>query len=128
MKNWHTVTKEELFNEVAPGVIFSNTDLIDKLNWAEYLPHIRDMIGFGMNLNRELTAEHVEDVLDDIFMQEFHLMYDRWPEPDEIAENRKQEYTQRTKEALIQLTMSHTSETWPEFEKQMIEHLGLETE
>lgn len=128
MKNWHTVTKEELFNEVAPGVMFSNNDLIEKLNWAEYLPHIRDMIEFGMNEDREMTEEHVKDVLEDIFMQEFHLMNNRWPEPDEIADHIKQPYSQKTKDALVQLTMSHTSETWPEFEKQMIDNLGLESE
>ena len=88
MKNWHTMTKEELFNEVVPGVMFSK----------------------------------------DIFMQEFHLMNDRWPEPDEIADHIKQPYSQKTKDALVQLTMSHTSETWSEFEKQMIDNLGLEVE
>lgn len=126
MKTWYTVTKDELVKEIVPGVTTSNEVLMNQLNWYEYLRHIKDMIAFGMNIDYELSDEHIEDVLEDIFRQVYHIMKERWPEPEEIADYMKKDSVQGIKASLVNLAMSHTEESWDIFEKDVREKLKLE--
>ena len=128
MKCWANATKEDILQEMAPGVTMTNTDMINKLNWTEYLPHIRDMIDMGMSVDRELVDEHVTDLIESIFMSMGRLIYDRPVDPKEVTEYMETEHAQKTREALIQLTMSHTAETWPDMEADIRRKVGMEGE
>lgn len=128
MKTWDDVTREELVQELCPGVITTNTDLINQLNWIEYLRHIRDMIDMGMTDDPFITREHVQDVVVDIFMTLTRLVEERGAEPEEIREYILTPYAQKTINSLTEIALHHTSETWPEFEKQMREELNIPEE
>lgn len=128
MKTWDDVTKEDILYEVSPGVFASNEKLIEQLNWFEYLRHIRDMIDMGMYLDRELVDEHIEDVLESIFMTATRLLEDRPAEPDEVSNYMTTEYAIKTREALVNLTISHTPETWPAMEADIRKRVLLEDE
>lgn len=128
MKTWSSATIEDVVKEVSPGIFESNDEMINKLNWIEYLPHIRDMIDMGMYLDWGLVDEHVEDVLESIFMTTVRIMEGRPADPNEVAEYMSTEYAKKTREALVQLTMSNTPETWPETEADIRKRVGLESE
>ncbi len=129
MKTWDTVTKEEVIKKLDSGKeIVVNTEMINKLNWTDYIRHIRDMIETGMYLDRELVDEHIADVLVDIFMTTTRLVENRPAEPSEISEYMNTEYVRRTRYDLVNLTMSQTPESWPEMEAHIRKQVGLEDE
>lgn len=126
MKTWHNVTKDELVQELCPGVTMTNGELINKLNWAEYLSIIKSIIELGMNDDEDVVDGYVEGVLRDLYDLIIHVMEDRYPDKEESDAYIASPSTQDTKKALIKIAMEHTTKTWPDFEKSIKEKLKIE--
>lgn len=126
MRTWDTVTKEELMQEIIPGGTEMNLKIQNQLNWAEYLRHMRDMLQMGLLSDPFIAREHLEDVVTDIYMNIFHIIEDRYPEPDEIDTYIRGEYAQKTINNLLEVALGLTEENWPEFKEKMCKEVGLD--
>lgn len=126
MKTWDDVTKEEIFQEIAPGVSATNDYLVNQLNWTEYLRHMRDMLFMGMIDDPMITREHLQDVVADIFMNMTNAIEGRFPEPDEISNYIRSPYAQETINKLTSLALNLTEENWPEFRDSICKEVELD--
>lgn len=128
MKTWDDVTKDELIQEIAPGVYSTNAELQNQLNWTEYLRHMRDMLEMGMLKDPMITREHIQDVLVDIFMTTVRLIENRGAEPEEIQKYIRSSHAQKTIDALTETALKLTNENWPEFRNGVCGEVGLDPE
>lgn len=128
MKTWDDVTKDELIQEIAPGVYSTNAELQSQLNWTEYLRHMRDMLEMGMLKDPMITREHIQDVLVDIFMTTVRLIENRGAEPEEIQKYIRSSHAQKTIDALTETALKLTNENWPEFRNGVCGEVGLDPE
>lgn len=126
MKTWHNVTKDELVQELCPGVTMTNGELINRLNWAEYLNIIKSIIELGINDNEDVVDGYIEGVLRDLYDLIIRIMEDRYPDKEESDAYISSSSTQDTKRSLIKIAMAHTSKSWPDFEKEIKQKLNIE--
>lgn len=125
MKTWDNVTRDELVQELTEGVYATNVELQNKLNWTEYLRHMRDMLSMGMIEDPMITREHIQDVLIDIYMTMVRLVDKRGAEPEEIRKYISLPNTQETINALTEIALNLTDENWSEFRDKMCSEVGL---
>ena len=115
-KIWDSFIKREEL-ESAPGVI--DTARVQALSLNTYLVHIRDMIEMGMTEYPEAVAEHIEDVMTDIFMDYTYTFEGRYPEPDEISDHLNLPENVDARKNLTAICLHANADNWPEIESQI---------
>lgn len=125
MTTWYNVKKDNICHELCLGVTATDGELIQRMNWAEYIDCIRPIINLKLNENKKETYGLIEIMLGNVYRQVVRVMEDRNPEIEEVEAYKKSQNAIMTATYLTELAMSHTTETWTEFEANMKQKLGI---
>ena len=126
MTTWYNVKKEEIVHELCPGVTATDGELTNRMNWIEYLNCIRPIVNLKINENEEATLSLIELMLGNVYRQFVAVMENRIPEIEEVEAYKKIPNVRITASYLTHLAMSHTEDTWKEFETDTKQKLGIE--
>ena len=126
MKTWPEATREDIIQELAPGVESTNADIINKLNWTSWLAHIGELINMDSNQFEMIVKEHFETVMLCIHGEMTRATSGEYPSQEEVDEFMKAPSTVETIQKLTSLTAQLTKETWPEFRDGICKEVGLD--
>ena len=126
MTTWYNVKKEEIMHELCPGVTITDGELINRLDWIEYLNCIRPIVNLKINENEEKTSSLIELMLGNVYRQFVAVTENRIPEIEEVEAYKKSPNVRVTTLYLTHLAMSYTEDTWKEFETDTKQKLGIE--
>ena len=126
MKTWLEATKEDIIQEIAPGVESTDADMINKLNWTSWLAHIGELINMDSNKYELIVKEHFETVTQCIHGESRRAMTGEYPTTEESAKYMKNPDTIAMIQHLTNVTMRLDKESWPIFRDKICEDVGLD--
>ena len=126
MKTWLDATREDVLQDLAPGVTSTNVDMINKLNWTSWLMHIGDLINMDSNQFEMIVREHFESVILCINGERTRAETGEYPDDDQVDAYMASDAAKQTIEQLTRVTVSLTKESWPVFRDKICQEVGLD--
>ena len=122
MEIWNdNITREDL--EIIPGVL--NQELIMTLTLNTYLRHIEELIDMGISQEVGFVADHLEDVMYDIYLCKFHALEGRYPELEESRDHLRAPNSIFALHYFVNLCIQGTKEKWSEMVKNVRRNMTL---
>ncbi|MDO5436003.1 MAG: hypothetical protein Q4G19_06500 [Clostridia bacterium] len=126
MKTWLEATREDVIIEPFPGVCMTNDNMINKLNWTSWLPHMGELLSGDVNQFANTTREHFEDLTFLIHNEMVRASTGAYPEFEDAQAYMKTQEARDTIDKLTEVTVQLTRENWPAFRKLICEEVGLD--
>ena len=128
MKLWNEATRNDIVNEVIPGIEVLDDAAIEKLDWTSYLAHIQDCVREELNQDEDFVRGHFDDLLFLIYVERIRAERGEYPGIEKIMAYRSLPGTKDMIENLTNVIVNLTMETWPEYKKKVCEKVGNELE
>ena len=127
MKTWNEATREDIVQDIAPGITATNADMINKLNWTSWLMNIGGLVEMDESNKFELTTrEHFETIFLLDYDEQVRAMTGKYPEYGEVEKYMNHPETKKKIEYLTQVAAKLTQKDWPEFRDHICSEVGLD--
>ena len=128
MKNWNTVTHDDLVQEIIPGVTTVDPDAFNRLNYISYLALIGDLVSTGKNGNAQAVRKHFEKLFRDIYVQQCRVIKEMVPDEESIDRYMLLPATNDAIDRLVIITMQARKTEWDSFKRRFCSENGINPE